>query len=74
MLKWGKVKGADGYEIYRSTGAKNTYKKVCFVKGTSFTNTQAVKGTTYYYKVRAVNKEKTNANSAFSEYCSVKSK
>ena len=56
-LKWNKVKGADGYEIYASKcGAKNKYKLVKTVaKGsaTSFTYKKLKKGTAYKIIVRA---------------------
>ena len=74
QVSWNTVEGADRYEIYRATSKDGTYKKIYTMKGTSFTNTSAVKGTTYYYKVKAVKIEKTSANSAFSECRSVTSK
>ena len=56
-LTWKKVKGADGYEIYRATSKKGKYQKIkTLKKGTivSYTDGKAKKGKTYYYKVRAV--------------------
>ena len=56
-LTWKKVKGADGYEIYRATSKKGKYQKIKKLKkGTivSYTDGKAKKGKTYYYKVRAV--------------------
>ena len=50
-LTWKKVKGADGYEIYRATSKKGKYQKGTIV---SYTDGKAKKGKTYYYKVRAV--------------------
>ena len=52
-----KVKGADGYEIYRATSKKGKYQKIkTLKKGTivSYTDGKAKKGKTFYYKVRAV--------------------
>ena len=52
-----KVKGADGYEIYRATSKKGKYQKIkTLKKGTIvyYTDGKAKKGKTYYYKVRAV--------------------
>ncbi len=53
---WKKVKGADGYEIYRSARLKGKYKKVKTIKKAkqvSWTNKKLKKGKSYYYKVRA---------------------
>ncbi len=55
-VSWKKVKGASGYEIYRSTSAKGKYKKVKTIKSgstCSFTNKKLKSKKTYYYKVRA---------------------
>lgn len=54
-VSWKKVFGATGYEIYRSTSAGGTYKKVATIKGdavTSWTSGKLTTGKTYYYKVR----------------------
>ena len=62
-LTWKKVKGADGYEIYRATSKKGKYQKIkTLKKGTivSYTDGKAKKGKTYYYKVRAVKKCRKN--------------
>ena len=40
----------------------------------SCTNTSAKAGTTYYYKVKAISKVKSVANSAFSTVVSIKAK
>ncbi len=55
-LTW-KSNGAVSYTIYRATSQNGTYKKMSTVKGTSYTNTSAVKGKTYYYKVKATFKD-----------------
>ena len=55
-VKWKTVSQASGYEIYRATKKKGTYKKVKTItkkKTVSFTNKSLKKGKTYYYKVRA---------------------
>jgi uncharacterized protein YjdB len=56
-IKWKKVKGAIGYEIYRASSKYGQYKKVRSVKGASnlsVVNAKLSTGKTYYYKVRAV--------------------
>jgi fibronectin type 3 domain-containing protein len=55
-LKWSKVSGATGYEIYRLNAKTKKYEKIKTVKGDStltWKNTKLTKGTTYKYKVRA---------------------
>lgn len=70
-ISWKKVSGATKYEVYRSTKSGSGYTKLKTVSGTSFRDTTAKKGVTYYYKVVAVNSKTT---SAFSAYAKIKSK
>ena len=56
VITWKKVKGAKGYELYRRTGKKGSYKKLKVIKSGStlkYTNSKLKKGTAYYYKIRA---------------------
>ena len=53
-LTWEKVEGAVRYEIWRSTGKNTGFTRVWTQKGTTYTNTKAVAGERYYYKVKAV--------------------
>ena len=55
MLTWNAVSGATSYKVYRATSQKGTYSLLGTVTTTSYTNTGAKAGTTYYYKVKAVN-------------------
>ena len=66
-LSWNAVDGAVKYWIYRSTDGKNFsyYDKTT---NTTYTNSSTTIGTTYYYKVKAV-----NANGAASAYSVAKS-
>lgn len=64
-LTWGAVDGAVKYQIYRATSKNGTYKKMYTTAKTSYTNTSATAGKTYYYKVRAVHSN-TSANSVYS--------
>ncbi len=71
-LRWLRVEGANGYEVYRSTTANGAYKKVKTVKkgsSTAYTDTKVKKGTTYYYKVRAYAKVKKK--NVYSDYSAV---
>ncbi|MCR5665987.1 MAG: fibronectin type III domain-containing protein [Eubacterium sp.] len=54
-VKWSKSSGATKYYVYRKTGS-GSYKKIATVKNaTSYKDKTAVNGTTYTYKVKAVN-------------------
>ena len=54
QLTWNAVAGATSYEVYRSTSQSGTYSLLGTTAATSYTNTGAVAGTTYYYKVKAI--------------------
>lgn len=71
-LTWSKVKGASGYEIYRSNSKDGKYSKVRTIsKGstTSYKNGKLKKSTTYYYKIRAY--RKVNGKKVYGSYSSV---
>ncbi len=56
-IKWSRVKGATGYNIYRKTG-DGEFKKICALTGTkklSCTDKKAKNCVKYTYTVRAVN-------------------
>ena len=63
VLTWDAVKGAAKYEVYRATSSGGTYSRRTTTSKTTFTNTNAEAGKTYYYKVRAIAKDGTYANS-----------
>lgn len=65
-LTWDAVAKADKYEIYRATSKNGTYTKMYTTTSTSYTNTSAVAGNTYYYKVKAIYEDNSYANSAYS--------
>ena len=71
-LTWNAVAGASKYEVYRATSKNGTYTKMYTTTRTSYTNTSAKAGTTYYYKVKAVSKVKSSANSVFSTVVSIR--
>ena len=55
-LKWKKIPGATGYQVYRATKKTGRYTLVKTLKGNgkiSFSNKNLKKNRTYYYKVRA---------------------
>ena len=56
QLKWKKVEGANGYEIWRSTSKNKGYKKIKMInRGTTLTfkNKGLKTGTKYFYKIKA---------------------
>ena len=67
VLTWTAVEGAKEYEVYRSTKRNGTYSRMWTVKGTSYRNTTAEAGTTYYYKIRALCTDSRYGDSAFSK-------
>ncbi len=72
-IKWKKVKGADGYQIYRSTKKKKGYKCVKTIKKgstTSWKDTTVKGGKTYYYKMRAY--KKNGKKKVYTKYSKVK--
>lgn len=66
-LSWNTVPGAAKYWLYRSTDGK-TFKYYDSTKSTSYTNNSTNIGTTYYYKIKAVDSSGTTT-----DYSAVKS-
>ena len=58
-VSWNAVKGADEYIVYRKT-SKSGWTRLGVVTSTSFTDTKAKTGTTYYYTVKAQNEAGTS--------------
>ena len=54
-LKWNAVDGADKYEIWRSSSKTGSFKRQYTTTKTSYINSTAVAGKTYYYLVKALN-------------------
>ena len=73
-LTWNAVAGASQYEVYRATSKNGSYTKMFTTSNLSYTNTSAKAGTTYYYKVKAVSKVKSTANSAFGTVVSIRAR
>ena len=53
-ITWGKVKGADKYDVYRKVKG-GSYKKIGTSTATSYVDKKASSGKKYYYYVKAVN-------------------
>lgn len=54
-ITWGKVKGADEYNIYRKVKGGSSYRKIGTTTKTTYTDKTAKSGKKYYYYVKAVN-------------------
>ena len=65
-IKWTTVSGASKYYVYRSGSSNGTYKYVGTTTATNYTDNKANAGYTYYYKVKAVSKVSSGANSYYS--------
>lgn len=52
-LKWKKISGASGYEVFQYDTAKKAYVSIGSVKGTSVTVKSLTNGQNYQFKVRA---------------------
>lgn len=69
LVKWGKVKGADSYDIYRKTGSSGKYSKIGTTTKTYYTDKTAKSGKKYYYYVKAENEAGlSSASSSLSKY------
>ena len=69
QLTWKAVPGATEYQVYRSTQQNSGYSKINTTTATSYVNTGAKAGTTYYYRIVAV---KGTAVSDFSNIVSAR--
>ena len=58
-LSWFRLANVNHYEIYRAQGTSNDFAKLYETEYLSYSNTSAVPGTTYTYKVRAIFKDGT---------------
>lgn len=59
VLSWNEVKGAQGYQVYRSTKKRRGYKRIAAIKGkdgTYYASQQLKPDKRYYFKVRAYRK------------------
>ena len=65
-LSWGASSGATSYNVYRSTtaGGEGTTAFASNLTSTSYSDGSVTAGTTYYYKVAAVNANGTSAQSS----------
>ena len=66
FVKWDAVDGASKYEVYRSTSKNGKYSKYYTTSKKSYIDNSTKAGYTYYYKVKAISKANSAANSAFS--------
>ena len=62
-ITWGKITGADSYQIYRRVKG-GSYSKIATTSKTYFTDKKAKSGKQYYYIVKAVNEAGTTPSSS----------
>ena len=73
-LSWKAVDGADKYVVYRASSKNGTYTKVTTVYKTSWVNSSALSGRSYFYKVKALSNASSSATSVYSSIVSITSK
>lgn len=69
-LKYTKVSGATGYQIYRSNSKNGTYEKIKTTKELTYKDTDTISSKVYYYKVRAYKKERNKTT--YGNYSAIK--
>lgn len=70
ILKWSKVAGAKGYEVFRSKKSSTKgFKKIKTLKKTKLTTAMAPLYKRYYFKVRAY--KTVNGKKVYSDFCDV---
>lgn len=69
-LKYSKVNGATGYQIYRAATKSGTYTKIKTTTGLTYKDTKTVSSKPYYYKVRAY--RKGTSKNIYSSFSSIK--
>lgn len=62
VVEWDAVSQAVSYNVYRSVGSNSNFNKVDNVSSTSYTDTNVSSGTTYYYRITAVNSSGREGN------------
>lgn len=74
VIKWNKVKGADGYTVYYKNNKKDSWKKLKSTKNTSYTAKKLKTGKTYFFTVKAYKnyKGKTYTGSGSSKKIKIK--
>ena len=66
-LTWNAVAGADQYKVYRSKKQNGTYSYIGTTKKYQFVDAKASVGKSYYYKVKAIDKDNSKLNSSYSK-------
>lgn len=74
VIKWDKVKGADGYTVYYKNNKKDSWKKLKATKNTSYIAKKLKTGKTYFFTVKAYKnyKGKTYTGSGSSKKIKIK--
>jgi len=73
-IKWKKISGASGYQIYMATSKKGNYSKIKTItkgKTTTYTKTKLKRNKRYYFKIRTY--KTVDGKKIYSSYSSIKS-
>lgn len=70
-LTFGKVSGAEGYDIYRSAKEASGFQKIGSTMGTSYTDKSVKAGKTYYYKIVAKGNDKSYDSALSKKYAKI---
>ncbi|MBQ6935039.1 MAG: hypothetical protein IJN49_00695 [Clostridia bacterium] len=61
VVKWGSVKGAKSYNVYRKTSKNGSWVKIASTTGTTYTDKNIKSGNNYFYTVKAYNGSNTSS-------------
>ena len=68
-ISWNGSSGASHYQVYRSTSSGGSKTPLCgWITGTTYDETSATPGTTYYYWVKAATSSSGDRSSDYSSY------
>ena len=73
-IKWKKLDGVTGYQIYRSASKNGSYKNIASLNGNenvSYVDSGLQAGQTYYYKIRACYKKDKNSYNEIGSFSKV---
>ncbi len=67
VFKWGKVKGAEKYRVYRKAEGETSWKKLADTTSTSYTDQTVKTGKTYTYTARCLTADGKAGNNAYNK-------
>ena len=73
-VSWAAVQEASKYQVYRATAQTGTYTSIGTTIKTTFVDSTAAVGKTYYYKVKAICTSNSSLSSGYSNIVSISTK